>query len=105
MRRRRLQHPATFGGHRSAGIEAMRRFFRCFEHVGERGDLLDLGDASQRPYAPKDVRGRLLIVRPLDRWAQIDLATSSFGQGISVGTGTLCCMASAAWSSLTLNSP
>ena len=49
------------------------RYFRYLERFGfGRPTSVDL---------PGEVGG---IMRPLDRWAQIDLATSSFGQGISV---------------------
>ncbi len=68
-----IQYSSNIGVSKIAEKLGRERYFRYLERFGfGRPTSIDL---------PGEVAG---IVRPLDRWAQIDLATSSFGQGISV---------------------
>jgi cell division protein FtsI (penicillin-binding protein 3) len=68
-----IQHSSNIGVSKIAEKLGRERYFRYLERFGfGRPTSVDL---------PGEVGG---IMRPLDRWAQIDLATSSFGQGISV---------------------
>lgn len=68
-----IQYSSNIGVSKIAEKLGRERYFRYLERFGfGHKTSIDL---------PGEVAG---IVRPLDRWAQIDLATSSFGQGISV---------------------
>ncbi|MEW6267871.1 MAG: penicillin-binding protein [Thermodesulfobacteriota bacterium] len=68
-----IQYSSNIGVSKIAEKLGRERYFRYLDRFGfGHPTSVDL---------PGEVSG---IVRPLDRWAQIDLATSSFGQGISV---------------------
>jgi cell division protein FtsI (penicillin-binding protein 3) len=68
-----IQYSSNIGVSKIAEKLGRERYFRYLDRFGfGHPTSVDL---------PGEVPG---IVRPLDRWAQIDLATSSFGQGISV---------------------
>jgi len=68
-----IQHSSNIGASKIAEKLGRERYFNYLGRFGfGHPTAVDL---------PGEVAG---IVRPLNRWAQIDLATSSFGQGISV---------------------
>ena len=68
-----IQYSSNIGVSKIAEKLGRERYFRYLQNFGfGKPTSVDL---------PGEVGG---IVRPVDRWAQIDLATSSFGQGISV---------------------
>jgi len=68
-----IQYSSNIGVSKIAEKLGRERYFRYLDRFGfGHPTSVDL---------PGEVSG---IVRPLNRWAQIDLATSSFGQGISV---------------------
>jgi len=68
-----IQHSSNIGVSKIAEKLGRERYYRYLQSFGfGRPTAVDL---------PGEVGG---IMRPVDRWAHIDLATSSFGQGISV---------------------
>jgi len=68
-----IQYSSNIGVSKIAEKLGRERYFRYLQSFGfGKPTSVDL---------PGEVGG---IMRPVDRWAQIDLATTSFGQGISV---------------------
>lgn len=68
-----IQYSSNIGVSKIAERLGRERYFRYLQNFGfGKPTSVDL---------PGEVGG---IVRPVNRWAQIDLATTSFGQGISV---------------------